>query len=176
MICGNSGVGKTALFNLAHKKRMSLDNLQVTMNATFAQVKVQINDPSVDDPFIDLKLDIKLQLWDTVGNEKFFNVTRNAYVGADAVVIVFDITHAESLTDTLGWAARVREIVPEHCKVILAGNKSDLLEQREVPTHMAENFAQENKFDHFCETSALERHGVDELFDYVAEAVYTSSL
>ena len=57
----------------------------------------------------DQKREIKLQLWDTAGDEKLRHITRNYYRGALAALVVYDVTKRQSLTAAQAWIESIRE-------------------------------------------------------------------
>ena len=116
---------------------------------------------------------VKLQLWDTAGDEKLRHITRNYFNGASGAVIVYDVTSRESMQVAIDWLASVKENAPKHCYVTLVGNKTDLLEQVEVPYREGKQFAEENSFPSFMETSAKDGTGIQELFKHMAHEVST---
>ena len=94
------------------------EQLQSTISATFAQIKVTVPAAGAAAPPSPNHLtsggssgigeQIKLQLWDTAGDEKLRHVTRNYYNGASAACIVYDVTSRESLEVAREWIESVR--------------------------------------------------------------------
>ncbi|KAI9313211.1 P-loop containing nucleoside triphosphate hydrolase protein [Dichotomocladium elegans] len=98
---------------------------------------------------------IKLQIWDTAGQEYFKSITQNYYRGA-----------AGALLD-------VRKHANPNTTIMLIGNKCDLDDhKRQVTCEEAEKFASENNIPLFMETSAKNAKNVDEAFIKTAESVY----
>ena len=89
VLCGDVAVGKSALFNQCQYGDIRDSQLQTTISATFAQIKIGIENPR--EPNGD-QIQVKLQLWDTAGDEKLRHITRNYYNGASAAIIVYDVT------------------------------------------------------------------------------------
>ena len=81
---------------------------------------------------------MKLQLWDTAGDEKLRHITRNYYNGADAACIIYDVTSKDSLEVAREWISSVRQNVSKTCIIILVGNKTDLIESIEVSRRAGE--------------------------------------
>ena len=75
---------------------------------------------------------VKLQLWDTSGDEKFKNLTKQYFQGASAAVIVYDMTDRDTFTAAEDWIEEVKQNAPKDCMLYLASNKSDLLEEIDV--------------------------------------------
>ena len=83
---------------------------------------------------IDSKTNVKLQIWDTAGQEAFKSIIRSYYRGAICTLLVYDITRAKSFDNCVKWLEEIKQYGYEKMLIILIGNKSDLEEQREVPT------------------------------------------
>mmetsp|Transcript_22437 Transcript_22437/g.34710 ORF Transcript_22437/g.34710 Transcript_22437/m.34710 type:complete len:93 (+) Transcript_22437:275-553(+) len=74
---------------------------------------------------------IKLQLWDTAGQEKFRTITTSYYRGTSCCVLVFDITNIDSFYNLFQWIDQYNY----HCEqpvanIIIAANKVDLEAKR----------------------------------------------
>ena len=70
---------------------------------------------------------VKLQIWDTAGQEKFRTITNSYYRGAHALMIVFDITDHQSFADATNyWFQEIKTSCPPEIQILLVGNKSDL--------------------------------------------------
>ena len=77
---------------------------------------------------------VKVQIWDTAGQEKFRTITSTYYKGADAILLVYDITNRESFDDINNyWIHEIEKNGSEVQNLILIGNKADLEAQRLVP-------------------------------------------
>ena len=77
---------------------------------------------------------MKLQIWDTAGQESFRSITRNFYQGSDGVFLVFDITQRSSFEDIQNqWLREIRDHTAPSIVIYLIGNFSDMEESREVP-------------------------------------------
>jgi small GTP-binding protein len=69
--------------------------------------------------------DIKLQIWDTGGQERFSPIRELYYKGALGAVVVFDVTGVESFDHVPNWFAEIRKNV-SNIPITLVGNKIDL--------------------------------------------------
>jgi Ras-related protein Rab-1A len=112
---------------------------------------------------------VKVQIWDTAGQERYRSITNAYYRGAQAILIVFDITCKESFNHIQGWIDEISKYTgPNVYKLVLA-NKSDQ-ELREVTSEDIANF--EKKFDiKIFEVSAKLATNVDSAFRYVVESL-----
>lgn len=122
-----------------------------------------------------LKVDekiIKLQIWDTAGQESFKSVTRIFYRGAHCVFLTYDVTREETFANLSDWLNEIRQHASEDVRIYLIGNKSEMEDQREVTLQRATDFASEQKLHKVFETSAKTGFNVEEVFATVAKELY----
>ena len=113
---------------------------------------------------------IKIQIWDTAGQEAFQAITRTYYKGAIGALLVYDITRRETFTHVTKWLDDVRTNSSKNITVILIGNKKDLEDKRQVSYEEGEAFAKENGLM-FLETSAKTAYNVVESFNLSAQCI-----
>ena len=89
---------------------------------------------------IDLHTSVKLVIWDTCGQEKYRNVTRQYYHGCDGAVIVFDLTNKDSFDNVSKWIEELKTNGPSNISLLIVGNKSDLTNDRVVPINNINKF------------------------------------
>uniref|UniRef100_A0A453L2A4 Uncharacterized protein n=1 Tax=Aegilops tauschii subsp. strangulata TaxID=200361 RepID=A0A453L2A4_AEGTS len=147
------GVGKSCLLLQFTDKRFQPVH-DLTIGVEFGQRMVTIG-----------KKKIKLQIWDTAGQEAFRSITKSYYRSAAAALLVYDITRRETFNHVASWLEEMREQADgnNNITIMLVGNKSDLAQRRAVSTEEGEQFAKENGLA-FMETSARTRHNVEEAF------------
>lgn len=110
---------------------------------------------------------VKLNCFDTGGQERFEPLRKKYYKGTQAVIYVFDITRAESATSIeKRWKSEVEVILGKDYERIVLANKIDL-PQREVPEHMGRQIAERMRATYY-ETSALDGRNVNEAFKELA--------
>lgn len=73
---------------------------------------------------------IRIQIWDTAGQESFKSITRSYYKGSIAVLLVYDITNKESFENTVKWLHEVKTHSHEKVEIAIIGNKCDLEHKR----------------------------------------------
>ncbi|ELW63557.1 ras-related protein Rab-17 [Tupaia chinensis] len=111
---------------------------------------------------------LKLEIWDTAGQEKYHSVCHLYFRGANAALLVYDITRKDSFHKAQQWLADLeKELCPGEVVVMLVGNKTDLDQEREVTFQEGKEFA-ESKRLLFMEASAKLDFQVSELFTAVA--------
>lgn len=94
---------------------------ELTMGVQFNVKTIELNNQS-----------IKIQIWDTAGEETFKSITRTYYKGADGALLVYDITRKETFLHLKSWLDDVKETASKEICVILIGNKQDLESQYEM--------------------------------------------
>ena len=127
VLCGDVCVGKSAIFTYIQTGELNPYE-QSTIQATFAAIKVKVDDEMEASG----QREIKLQLWDTAGDDKLKHITRNYYRGASAALVVYDVTNRQTLDAAAGWIQSIRDSAEQGCFIVLVGNKVDLIEQIEV--------------------------------------------
>ena len=106
---------------------------------------------------------IKLQIWDTAGEERFRTITTSYYKGAHAILIVFDITEKDSFEHVKNWVADIDKFAKQGVLRILVGNKCDLEKQRIISKEEANELAEKLGIK-YIETSAKDTINIETLF------------
>lgn len=163
VMLGSQSVGKTSIVN--RFIRDSFGPAAPTVGAVFLSKTVSVGDVLV-----------KLQIWDTGGSERYRSMAPMYFHDAHAVIIVYDLTVAESFRDVDGWLRELYEEGPEHVVIALVGNKCDLREMRCVSSDAVSALAEKQKIAIQLETSASTGENVKKLFETVAEAVLNTGL
>jgi Ras-related protein Rab-7A len=119
---------------------------------------------------------VGLQIWDTAGQERFQSLGSAFYRGADACMIIFDITSSDTFSHISSW---LQEFVLQAGKkqMILVGNKADLQDRRQVFNRGIQQWCAEHPNSDgspmaYIETSAKNNLAVAEAFRNVAAAAY----
>lgn len=159
IIIGDTGVGKSCLLLQFTDKRFRNDH-DLTIGVEFGARMVSVSNK-----------DIKLQIWDTAGQESFRSITRSYYRGAAGALLVYDITRKDSFLHLAKWLDEARQNGNPGMVVMLVANKTDLEGRRMVSTEEGQRFAQEHGLL-FLETSAKSAVNVEEAFVKTAEAIH----
>ncbi|XDA85417.1 hypothetical protein R6Z07F_015194 [Ovis aries] len=157
LIIGDSGVGKSSLL-LRFADNTFSGSYITTIGVDFKIRTVEINGEKV-----------KLQIWDTAGQERFRTITSTYYRGTHGVIVVYDVTSAESFVNVKRWLHEINQNCDDVCR-ILVGNKNDDPERKVVETEDAYKFAGQMGIQLF-ETSAKENVNVEEMFNCITELV-----
>ena len=164
ILIGNSGVGKSSILQ-RYIQKVFQESFASTIGVDFFMKSINLGDKS-----------IKLQLWDTAGTEKFRSITTGYYRGADAAFVVFDLSSKSSFKNLNEWIETYYKYSnPDVEKnVVLIGNKSDLVDKREVTKEEIEKFIKDNNISYF-ETSAKDGKNIDECFTFIAQKLMDQS-
>ena len=161
VLLGESAVGKTALslrfaeeqFNEFQQFRET----QPTIGVAFLTKTVSLDDKK-----------IKFEIWDTAGQERFHSIAPLYYRGAQAAIVVYDITKEDTFERAKTWVKELQQQASSNIVIALAGNKSDLAINRWVQYDEASAFAEENNLL-FMETSAKTGLNADNIFLEIAK-------
>ena len=159
MVIGESKVGKTSLIKRYTKDEFGGVYL-TTVGVDFQDKIIEIENKKV-----------RLQVWDSAGQERFRNVTKKYFQSTNGLLVVYDITDKESFKKIGFWLDSIKNYAPENAKYILVGNKCDLDNERKVSFEEGENYAKEKNIK-FFESSAKENTNVNKLFFYLANEIY----
>ena len=100
---------------------------------------------------------LKLQIWDSAGQERYKALIPSYVRGASIVFIVYDVTNKNTFTNVITWINFIKQVNTDESYLVLCGNKIDM--PRQVSTNEGKLLAQkENLF--FYETSAKSGEGV----------------
>jgi len=163
VMLGELSVGKTSLVT-----RLMYDTFDSNYDATIA---IDLLSKTMD---VEGRI-IRLQLWDTAGQEKFRSLIPSYIRDCAATIIVYDITNSESFNQTSKWIDYVRTERGTDVIIMLVGNKADVHEKRQVSTEQGENKAQEFGAM-FIETSAKAGYNVAQLFRRVAHGLLSVAI
>ena len=158
IIVGDMAVGKSCILLQFTDNKFRVQH-ELTIGVEFGAKTIELNNKT-----------IKIQIWDTAGQEQFQAITRTYYKGAIGALLVYDITRRDTFTHVTKWLEEVKSNSSKHICVILIGNKKDLEDKRQVTYEEGESFARENGLM-FLETSAKTAFNVVEAFNLSAQAI-----
>ena len=160
IVIGDAGVGKSCLTNRAIKDKFDTE-YHATVGFEFLNYNTKIDNKN-----------IKLQIWDTCGQEVYRSLITNFYRNASLAMMVYSINSRESFLHINQWLKEVKLQSHPDVKIILIGNKSDLKEERTVSFEEAKRFKEENQLLYFEETSAKTGINAKEVFTEAARILY----
>ena len=152
-LLGSPGVGKTCIIKRYTEGEFD-ENKQSTSGASYSQKTLELGDKK-----------IKIDLWDTAGQEKYRSLGRQFYKDAFIVCLVYDITSLETFTDLQNkWYNDLKAFGEKYKVIAVVGNKSDCFEKEEVKENEARQYAQSIGAI-FMLTSAKINSNIDILFN-----------
>ena len=163
LFLGDPGVGKSSLvLRGTTKKYNSL--YQPTVGFDLLNHIVKINDKV-----------IKLQIWDTCGQEEFSMCNQSLFKNATIAIMVYSVISKNTFENIKKWVSRVKNLSKENTIFFLVGNKSDLDTQREITFLEGKEYGIKN-FQFFVETSSKSEYNVDILFKELVIYLYENKL
>jgi len=157
LLIGDSGVGKTSMLVRFTDNTFSEPFIS-TIGVDFRIKTISIGGKT-----------IKLQLWDTAGQDRFRSITNTLFRGTDGILMIYDITHPESFTHIQYWISQIDTFAPRTVRKMLVGNKCDMT-GRQVMAKQAKELADELNIE-FMETSAKSATGLDDVFIKLATSI-----
>ena len=164
LLLGDSSVGKTC-FLMRYADNTFQEIHMSTIGLDYKLKNVQIDDGKI----------VKIQIWDTAGQDRFRSITKNYYKGAHGIILLYDVTSRKTFENVKNWVAQIKEEVSDKVTIILVGNKIDDKQNRKVTTEEGEEMAKECGLN-FFETSAKSGINIDTTFnELVKKTVETYS-
>ena len=158
ILLGDSGVGKTSISGRYIDSSFK-DAYQATL-----QVEKRVKIINEDD-----KTSLRLNIWDTAGQEKFRSITRQFYRDCHGAFIVFDLSKKSSFNEVKSWINELKTHGNDDTVIIILGNKSDLTTEREISEEDIKNEI-ENKYEYF-EVSAKTGNNISLAFDEMKKLI-----
>ena len=142
IVIGDSSVGKSCLTTQAVRNNFE-EFYTATIGFEFLTFNIRINNNV-----------LKLQIWDTCGQEVYKSLITNFYRNSSLALIIYAINNMDSFKHAENWLNELKAQANPNVKVFLVGNKSDLENERVVSREDGEKFKEEKNLDKFIETSA----------------------
>ena len=162
IVIGDQGVGKSCLSIKASRNYFE-DFYSPTVGFEFVSFNVRIEDKN-----------IKLQIWDTCGQEVYRSLISSFYRSASLAIMVYSIDNDDSFNNIEKWLNDVKTQSNPNIKIFLIGNKADLEDKRKVSREAGEKFLKDHKLTYFIETSAKTGFNVQNVFIQAAKELYLS--
>ena len=160
LIVGDSSVGKTNFMTRFIENKFS-EGYMTTSGIDLQTTDIQIKNKK-----------IRIQLWDTAGQEKYKSITKNLFLKVMGAIIIYDITSEKSYINCTMWVQMIKEECGSHMKIIIVGNKSDLNDQRKIDEEEVMNYAKEQNTQYIetsCKTGENIRKAVSILCEKIME-------
>ena len=159
LLLGDSSVGKTC-FLMRYTDNTFQDIHMSTIGLDYKLKNVQLENGKM----------VKIQVWDTAGQDRFRSITKNYYKGAHGIILIYDVTEQKSFDNVKNWMAQIKEEVSERVSIVLVGNKIDDEDNRKISTEQGESMAKEYEIM-FFECSAKTGQNIDEIFNNLVKKV-----
>ena len=158
---GNSGVGKTSIVRYEIQNEFEPDN-QATLVFEHFSKNYEI-----------LNKTIRIQIWDTCGNETYEEIMKNFYRSALCIFVVFSLDDEYSFLNLNKWIYDIKKTKENESPIIvLIGNKKDKESERQISKQEIEKYCKNNDIDTYYETSAKTGESIHELFKDVIRKLY----
>ena len=155
VLLGESGVGKTSIITQFISKKFN-QRCPTSVSAQFISKIMK---------FPEYSKNLKFDIWDTVGQEKYRSLTKIFYKDADIIIFVYDITTEFSFKAIKDyWYKETKEHTDIEPILALAANKIDLYKDEQITNSDGKEYADEINAI-FQNTSALSNTGIDNLFE-----------
>ena len=158
VLLGETGVGKTSIITRYVSNTFS-QYVMTSTGSSFVSKNI----------ILDENNKVKLQIWDTAGQEKYRSLAKIFYQSTAVAILVYDITTKSSFEGIKNyWAKEIKNNSPSDIIIAVVANKSDNYLEQEVPTEEGKDLAKQLNAI-FSSTSAKLGNGIDELFNLIAE-------
>ena len=155
LLIGNSGVGKTCILQRFQRDEFRASQIP-TIAIDFSTKAVEVRGRR-----------LKMQIWDTAGQEKYNTLTTTFFKSTHAILLCFAIDDRASFDALNNWMAQVAANAPKNVLLVLVGNKADLQQKRVILQEEAEAMAHHFSVK-FVEVSALSGENVEKVFKEIA--------
>ena len=152
LLLGDSEVGKSC-FLMRYSENVFVENYITTIGLDYKLKYVKLDSGKT----------VKVQLWDTAGQDKYRTIAKNYFKGSHGILLLYDITKQSSYDNIREWIHDIKEEVSEKAIIFLIGNKIDMTDKRKISKEKGEELAEEYKIP-FFEASAKTGENVDEVF------------
>ena len=157
VLIGDSGVGKSSIIS-RYIGGIFVDSIDSTISSSFSQKEYEANGKKV-----------RLNIWDTAGQEKFRSIGRNFYKDAYIILMVYDITNKQSFEDLKSvWYPEIQQFGEKYKIIAIVGNKSDRYEEENVSESELNSFSKDLGGTNFL-VSAKNGNGIELMFKILAE-------
>ena len=152
LLLGDSEVGKSC-FLMRYSDNIFVENYITTIGLDYKLKYVQLDSGET----------IKVQLWDTAGQDRYRTIAKNYYKGSHGILLLYDVTKENSFENIREWVQNIREEVYEKAIIFLIGNKIDKINERKITTEQGQKLAAEYNLP-FFEASAKSGENIEEIF------------
>ena len=160
VMLGDSGVGKTSLVKYEINNQF-IKNTDSTIIFEHSFKNFNI-----------LEKIVRLQIWDTCGQEIYHSSMKNFYRSALCIVVVFSLESLDSFYNVNKWIEEINNNNTEDSILVLIGNKSDLTKPRVIPKELIDDYCNKCGIDNYFEASAKTGENVHEIFKNLVKQLF----
>jgi small GTP-binding protein len=154
VLVGNTDVGKTSIVKTAITGSFTGDSTS-TLGASYSTKSFQVDSRNV-----------RLQIWDTAGQEKYRGMTPMYYHNAQVALVVYSVTDRLTFEAVDGWIKSLKDNADANIIIFVVGNKTDLVKERQITTDQGSEKALSSDAE-FAEVSAKTGFGIRDLFGLI---------
>jgi small GTP-binding protein len=155
VLVGDTSVGKTCIADRALSGTFTQNSTPTVGARRFSVVTTALTT-------------VPLEIWDTAGQDQYRNLVPVYFRNAMFVVVVCDLSTRTSFDSLDDWVRTIHDRAPEDCEVVMVGNKSDLVDERQITSSEFEDNSYRLGASWCMEVSALTGENISELFDRIA--------
>ena len=160
VIIGEPGVGKSSIISRG-VNNIFTNEYKTTVCFDHSWKNYKVNDSK-----------IRIQLWDTCGQEMYHSIIKNFYKNALCIYIVFDINNIQSFKALSFCIKEIEDVSSENIIIFLIGNKNDIKNDIIVPEDEINKFIKDNNIKKYFETSAANGDNINNLFEETVRELY----
>ena len=158
LIVGDSTVGKSNFICRFTEDRF-VENYMASTGIDLKTTSIEIEGKT-----------IKLQLWDTAGQEKYRSITKSLFLKAQGIIALYDITSESSFVNLKNWLILINEECIPDIPIIIIGNKIDLEDQRIIVKEKAIEYAKQKNIE-YIETSSKTGENIEKAIHLITSKV-----
>lgn len=158
ILLGEAGVGKTSIINRYIKDTFD-QNEKSSSSMSFASKEIERN-----------KQKIRLNIWDTIGQEKFRSLSKMFLNDTKIVILVYSIISKKSFDELDFWLKLYKDNLEEDIILGVAANKVDLFEDQEVEDELGKEYANKNGAIFSLLSAKENKKGVDLFLEKLVDA------
>ena len=159
LLLGDSTVGKTCVL-LKYTDKIFHETHMMTIGLDYRLKVMQLQSGK----------EVKLQIWDTAGQDRFRSITKNYYKGSHGIILIYDVTSLKTFENVKSWVSQIHEEISDKVVIYLVANKIDMDDLRKVTKEEGKKLAEELDVP-FVETSAKTGENIDYIFSDISERI-----
>ena len=132
LLLGDSTVGKTCIL-LKYTDKIFQETHMMTIGLDYRLKTMTLKSGK----------EVKLQIWDTAGQDRFRSITKNYYKGSHGIILIYDITSISTFENVKSWVSQIHEEISDKVVIYLVANKIDMEEERKIKKEEGIQLAEE---------------------------------